>query len=271
MRASRRMAIIGGAQAPVVVEYTGNYADEIVTMNGVQYRLLTFTSSGTLSLSRPTTVDLCVVGAGVGPPTKTALGHTAGCAGGKLINQTNTANFTGAVVTIGASSWLAAASSIGALSSGTSGGGSSSDICNGGTGAGGSGGYAYNRGMGDGLSKYPFGETSFFSPHSGGGGGGAYYDRDGGTFRGSGGAGGTNGGNGGYGTNSSSNPGAGGALGGGIGGNATSTYSNNGGGNASFYGSGGGCGGFYVSTTGVETEGPHGYGYQGVAYMRISL
>ena len=122
--------------------------------------------------------------------------------------------------------------------------------------------YAQRVGSGDGIAKYPFGDSTTFKSHCAGGGGGpaSFYDHSQPyPTTTSGGNGGSNGGNGGY---AGSGSGAGGDYGGGRGG----SY---GGSAATFYGGGGGGGG----ANGDNNSGGSGYaggaGYQGVVYIRV--
>lgn len=249
------------------ITYTGAYTDYgMVTMSdGARYRLLAFTSSGTLSIEQSVNCEVCVVGGGANG----ANAGGAGGAGGYLKNQA-ISKYNGGAVVVGAAQ---AASSVGKVSVAAVSG------KNGGTGGGGSG-VGGSGGVGDGISKYPFGDEAYSlwtgKPHCGGGGGGA----DGGdgtaVIRGEhGGNGGTNGGSG---AMSQTDPsfarvrgGSGGQYGGAGGGSAEFNPPSEGG-SATYYGSGGGGGAKYtyeykehVKT--VTSSG--GSGYQGIVYMRI--
>ena len=228
------------------ITYTGAHTDYgMVTMSdGARYRLLAFTSSGTLSIEQPVNCEVCVVGGG-------ANGTNDGGAGAYLKNQSVSA-YNGGSVVVGAGQGVSSIAdvSVNAVSG-----------KNGGTGAGGKTG-----GTGDGISKYPFEDTGYSlwagKPHCAGGGQGVEsYDGQGMN----GGNGGTNGGNG-YPQGSSyvSNPsgGVGGSYGGGAGGMGSGTGN---GGNATYYGSGAGGGRLDISS--VLNNG--GSGYQGIVYMRI--
>ena len=236
------------------ITYTGAHTDYgMVTMSdGAQYRLLAFTASGTLSIEQPVNCEVCVVGGGANGNNYNASG--TGGAGGYLKNQAIT-KYNGGAVVVGAAQ---AASSVGEVSveavsgknGGTGGGGSASDT----------------PGIGDGISKFPFGDESYSlwtgKPHCAGGGavlmfyeaGGDGYDWY------SGGNGGTNGGNGNNSTYAgttigvSGAPGKGGSYGGGAGGD----YNTKPGGNATYYGSAGG-----------GAASAQGRGYQGIVYIRI--
>lgn len=267
-----------------VITYTGNMTDQIVTMSGVAYRLLILTSSGTLNFANARKGDVWMVAGGNGG----MYGADYGSAGG-YSSQSSEVSLSGSnSVVIGAGGernytyastpGFGGATAFGSIT--TKGPSSSSYFQNGGTGGGGrsmtSGG-----GTGDGLSKYPFGDTSGAKlrstgavvsgtdkPHCGGGGGGGMVDREDDNERG-GGNGGTNGGNGGTGSSSDTGNAAGGEYGGGKGGSNATTQEL--GTSASFFGGGGGSGSYYCSKSGSITRKQGGNGYQGVAYIRIPL
>ena len=248
------------------ITYTGAHTDYgMVTMsNGARYRLLAFTSSGTLSIEQPVNCEVCVVGGGANGATAGA----AGAAGGYLKNQAIT-KYNGGAVVVGAAQ---AASSVGEVSVEAVSG------KNGGTGGGGSGNDT--PGVGDGISKFPFGDESYSlwtgKPHCGGGGGGAIgsdYEAREGAY--DGGNGGTNGGCGaeakGGGLGRSGYGGSGGPYGGAKGASA-SDMSLASGVSATYYGSGGGGGAkyYYVySETTYNVVSGGGSGYQGIVYIRI--
>ena len=262
----RRMMMAAMASVDISalsITYTGDYTDYgMVTMSdGARYRLLAFTSSGTLSIEQPVNCEVCVVGGGANGQ---GAGGSGG-AGGYLKNQAIT-KYNGGAVVVGAAQ---AASSVGEVSVKAVSG------KNGGTGGGGSG-------VGDGISKYPFGDESYSlwtgKPHCGGGGGGAIgsdYEARESSY--DGGNGGTNGGSGAdskyvgsgrYGSGGSSGP-----YGGGKGADA-SDWSPASGGSATYYGSGGGGGAkwYYVySETTYNVVSGGGSGYQGIVYMRIPV
>ena len=261
LRRRMMMAALGSGidVAALSITYTGAYTDYgMVTMSdGARYRLLAFTSSGTLSIEQPINCEVCVVGGGAnGAKAANGIGG-AGGAGAYLKNQSVSA-YNGGSVVVGAGQGVSSIAdvSVNAVSG-----------KNGGTGAG-----AHNAGTGDGISKYPFEDTGYSlwsgKPHCAGGGQGAYEYRNAyGNIRGyNGGNGGTNGSNG-YpeGLNEIYNPssGVGGSYGGGVGGSHAS-YN---GGNATYYGSGAGGGACYISNGTSYYNG--GNGYQGIVYMRI--
>lgn len=151
--------------ATLSINYTGAHQDYgVVQMNDGDYRLLAFTSSGTLTIDKPVNCEVCVVGGG-------ANGNNFnGGAGAYLKNQVIEA-FEGGAVVVGAAQ---GASSIAGINVNIVSG------KNGGTG-GGTGSTTYNSpGTGDGLSKYPFGDTGFSlwsgKPHCAGGGAGGDHE-----------------------------------------------------------------------------------------------
>ena len=252
LRRRMMMAALGSGidVSSLSITYTGAYTDYgMVTMSdGARYRLLAFTASGTLSIEQPVNCEVCVVGGGANGANATTYSSGVGGAGAYLKNQSVSA-YNGGSVVVGAAQ---GASSIADVSVNAVSG------KNGGTGGGGGG-------TGDGMSKYPFEDTSYSlwagKPHCAGGGKGAYNYKASGY---SGGNGGTNGGNG-Y-PDSSYVPhpsgGDGGSYGGGAGGNMN-------GGNATYYGSGAGGGEWYRSSSDYEIYSNGGSGYQGIVYMRI--
>jgi hypothetical protein len=249
-RLRRRMMMSAGSLdiASLAITYTGTYTDYgVVTMTDGDYRLLAMTGSGTLTIAKPVNCEVCVVGGG-------SNSANTGGAGAYLTNQSLTA-FAGSAVVVGAAN---GASSIGdvavaALSAKSKNGGS-----------GGGAYYTTAAGTGDGLSKYPFGDTAYSlwagKPHCGGGGGTGKYEADsdtGGYACYNGGDGGSNGGNGGeqtvkYMTIKTYYGGAGGAYGGGSG-----VSKSRNGSSATYYGGGAGGGSSAFS------------GYQGIVYLRI--
>ena len=269
----------------VTISYSGSYTDEIVTMGGSSYRLLTLTSSGTFTASSPVLADIWLCGGGGGGQYGGTSGSYAGNGGGGGRNVAgNGITIQSLTVTIGAggaggtSSTTAPVGNDSTISgnvTGTARGGNKTSSGSASIGEGGSGGGAgagpssSNGKAGSGTSKKPFGLDDYDATCAGGG-GGAYNEGMGG----SGGDGGSNGGNGG---NSSINGtyigGTGGSKGGGNGGNSSSSSNAAcAGGNASYYGSGGGGGGFYYNfRTGVARVGDGGAGYQGVCFIRIPL
>ena len=66
LRRRMMMAVLGIDVAALSINYTGAYTDYgMVTMSdGARYRLLAFTSSGTLSIEQPVNCEVCVVGGG---------------------------------------------------------------------------------------------------------------------------------------------------------------------------------------------------------------
>lgn len=259
------------------ITYSGTHTTESYTANGKTYTLYKITGSGTLTVKgRAKGVAVWLCGGGANGTNLSNVYDDRGYGGAGAYaasteNQTLSGTYT---VTVGAAQ---GATSFGTLLSVNAVSGR-----NGGSGGGGAGGYTsdtnsgmpasgYVGGTGDGLSKYPFGDSVAFHPHCAGGGGGAYY-------RGSdlqwftGGAGGSNGGGGGagmYSQSSSLSGGIGGNYGGGAGG-SSSNSGGNGGSSAKFYGSGGGGGGCkVVPYTWSPDSGSGGAGYQGIVYIRV--
>lgn len=260
LRRRMMMAALGSGidVSALSITYTGAHTDYgMVTMSdGARYRLLAFTSSGTLSIEQPVNCEVCVVGGGADGVKAENGGAGDGGAGAYLKNQSVSA-YNGGRVIIGA---YKSGSSIAGVSVRGVGG------KNGGTGGGGT-----TAGTGDGISKYPFEDTGYSlwagKPHCAGGGQGSYeYKINQNDIRGiSGGDGGTNGGNG-YragGWVPHASGGVGGSYGGGQGGTRSK------GGNATYYGSGAGGGSYYEDASGNVTYYDGGDGYQGIVYMRI--
>ena len=250
--------------AALSITYTGAYTDYgMVTMSdGARYRLLAFTSSGTLSIEQPVNCEVCVVGGGANGAK--AAGDRGGDGGaGAYLKTQSVSAYNGGSVVVGAGQGVSSIAdvSVNAVSG-----------KNGGTGAGG-----HTAGTGDGISKYPFEDTGYSlwagKPHCGGGGQGAYASREfsdtGAGY--SGGNGGTNGGNG-YPQASSwtSSPsgGVGGSYGGGKGNSGEGAGQGE---NATYYGSGAGGGLCYKHTDGKVLYYNGGIGYQGIVYMRIPV
>lgn len=263
MRMSRRAGLL--ALGELVIAYTGSYTDELVTMDGSSYRLLTLTSSGTLSASKSITGDIWICGGG-------GRGVTFGGGGGGYAASSNNADFQNLTVTVGAggtsSSEIGGQTSIVGDVSLTANGGNQQNqqfgaLPHGGSGGGYRGGSGSGSWPGDGIAKTPFGSAYFPYPYCDGGGGGGYRGSTS-SDRGSGGVGGTNGGNGGAGSTSGTSGGAGGGHYGGAGGAGASSGRN--GAAATGYGSGGGGFGIYQSN-----QGSGGNGYQGVCFIRIPL
>lgn len=269
------MIFNAGRYKPMKVEdlaiaYTGTMTDEIVTMTDGQYRLLTLTSSGTLSISQTVQADIWMCGGGSHGGSGSYPQRCDG-GGGGYVNSEYNQKIKSAVAVVGAATGTSSFGEISAAGATDENGGS-----------GGGGGYRSAGGTGAGISTYPFNDTTFFSgkPHCPGGGGGAdisYSEKrdDAGKdpyYCGDGGNGGTNGGSGSAGAeiggywprDDFANSGTGGVFGGGHGGEvALFTPPPT---DGRFYGAGGG--GAY------DYDGSHnrrGAGYQGVIYVRIPL
>ena len=267
LRRRMMMAALGSSidVAALSITYTGAHTDYgMVTMSdGARYRLLAFTSSGTLSIEQPVNCKVCVVGGGANGAKADSSGGGDGGAGAYLKNQSVSA-YNGGSVVVGARQGVSSIAdvSVNAVSG-----------KNGGTGAGGETG-----GTGDGISKYPFGDTGYSlwagKPHCAGGGQGVdEWSRKSVDNRVGypGGNGGTNGGNG-YPKGSSwvsfPSGGVGGSYGGGNGGSYGAINQMNGG-NATYYGSGAGGGRCYEDPDGAYFYYNGGSGYQGIVYIRI--
>lgn len=260
-----RLCFSGGVNvATMAISYTGNMTDEIVTMSGVQYRLLTLTSSGTLTADQEANAEVWMCNGGNG-------GRDSGYGGGGgYIASAVIALPLSAVAVVGSGGGEAAYGGVSRFAD-VSPKTPTGNIQNGASGGGGHEGSS--GGSGTGETTYPFGDAVYFTgkPHSAGGGGGAYWYCD---YRGytdvyDGGDGGSNGSNG---KKSYENPssqlcgGTGGAYGGGDGG-----YDMEDGYNATFYGGGGGGGALSADENAGSFEGEGGSGYQGVIYVRIPL
>lgn len=263
-----------------VVTYSGTYSLSDVTVDSVDYTLLTCTKSGTLTTTVPLQYWMCGGGGKGGASglkessVQTSVGTVyddfagGGAAGGYVSEGTIIAGSH--VITVGAASGVSKINDLTAKqgSAGADGAG----------GKGGSGGgaarkrywesltsqkYSAIAGTGNGVSTYPFGLSSL-GAHCAAGGGGAYgyYIA---TNSYSGGNGGANGGSGGSISSSKNTGGSGGTKGGGKGGSLPSNAPQAGSA-ATFYGSGGGGASFYASGNSGASGGS---GYQGVVYFLI--
>ena len=253
--------------AAMAISYSadgGMIDNGVVTMgDGKQYRLLTLTQSGTLTVPEEVDAEVWMCGGGVN-----------GAAGGTLANS-NSLGGAGAFASSGNvtlnDDMVAVVGSAGGT---TQFGGieaTSGTNKNGGTGGGGALGAA--NGTGDGVTKYPFGDTSYFQyPHCAGGGGGWYRTSYGYHQAGDG---GTNGGDGSGGVANAPSLGkgsaSGGHYGGGNGGSLDGNFNTPANGSAAtYYGSGGGGGSANYSWGGYN-QSSGGAGYQGVIYIRIPV
>lgn len=270
----------GGSIVDVMtISYTGTMQDAgIVSMADGEYRLLTLTTSGTLTVDADVTAEVWMCGGGRNGQSGYDGGndYSLGMGGTGAYTATGVLTLSGDMVAI-----------VGAVESNSAFGGlvtAQSTCYKGGTGGGAAHEYyssAYFS-YGDGVSKYPFLDSTYFKyPHCGGGGGGATgYSPSSNMIDGNmGGRGGTNGGDGSiasrYGTTTYIPGGNGGNYGGGNGGGIsclTGRPSASAGSNASYYGSGGGGGGYVDDEeTGIGQIGNGGKGYQGVIYIRIPV
>lgn len=275
------------SRLPFAYEYSGNSVESDITVDGVEYTLLTLTSSGTLTVSKeiPVEVWLCGGGGNGGSIQSTANGQVDGSQSGgggagafaSSGNMTLSGSMAATVASRGGRSSFGTISADAGGSAETISLASATDAhggADGGTG-GGSGRRYYSSywwnygGRGDGVSKCPFGDSSNMKVHCGGGGGGGNYilydlyadGHDGGAN-----------GEWGYGIGTDGDRvigtgagGAGGNRGGGTGGSAAGGSAASGG-SATFYGSGGGGASHHAFAGGVAVSG--GAGYQGVIYIR---
>src|SRR5574344_1959430 len=107
LRRRMMMAALGSGidVAALSITYTGAHTDYgMVTMSdGARYRLLAFTSSGTLSIEQPVNCEVCVVGGGANGRSGASAGANtcAGGAGAYMKNQVIEA-FDGGEVVVGA-------------------------------------------------------------------------------------------------------------------------------------------------------------------------
>ena len=264
LRRRMMMAASGGVDvANLLIQGSCTFTDYgVVTMgDGNDYRLLAITQSGNLAIFEPDGISTCPVNCEVCVVGGGANGSRAGGAGGYLKNQV-IADYSGGAIVVGAAQ---GASSIGGINVDPVSG------KNGGTGGGGFGPSSIVGGKGDGLLKYPFGESEASyelwkrKPHCAGGAGGSNAKGDNGNYYmgGPGGANGLDGGDAIKGTDTGSM--TGGSYGGGNGGSAN-IWGANAGTNGSYYGAGGGGGG-----CNTHTNASGGSGYQGIVYVRIPV
>ena len=257
------MTASGGVDvANLVIEGSCTFQDYgVVQMNDGDYRLLAITSSGNLVPAEPVNIEVCVVGGGANGAKAAGNRGGDGGAGAYMKNQVIEA-FRGGAVVVGAGQGVSSIADVSVNAvSGKSGG----------TGAGGKTG-----GIGDGISKYPFGDTGYSlwagKPHCAGGGQGAYATPIYGNppVGTSGGNGGTNGGNGYEQVNGQSPPsgGVGGSYGGGKGNSGEGAGQGE---NATYYGSGAGGGLCYEPKYDNFLYYNGGSGYQGIVYIRIPV
>lgn len=274
MMGQRRRVMMGLGTAvdvtQIVVTYTGNHTDEIVTMNdGLQYRLLKLTGSGTFSMDQPAKIQCWICGGGAKGGDwafQYDACNTSGGNGGSFDYSSLFRVPAGAVKSFVIGAAGGGSNHIGALLTG--------EAWTGWT-VGSGGGRGYGRyaavGVGGGISTVPFSD-SYFQRHCAGGGGGSNY----GSSYNRGDGGGVGGSNGSDGGNTVSDylyarkGGEGGSYGGGKGGDGSSTATN--GANATFYGGGGGGAGVGKDDEDGDLTGANpGLGYQGVCYIRIPL
>lgn len=267
----QNMSLAGlAAETKAEFAYTGAYTLKQITSGGVTYDLYTLTGSGTLTVTG-TAKNVAIWGCGGGSSGSGGSGG-AGAYCAQLDAQTMTGEYS---VTVGAATGNTSVAQGGTAILNANG---VRYTTSGGTGGGGKGGAG---GKGDGVTKYPFGDSTTFQCHcAGGGGGGDNYfgyinnywgEQETVSSYDSGGSGGTNGGAGASGSSSGSYGGSGGNYGGGNGGSGRSSSSANGS-DATFYGSGGGGYGNYHADPSVGIQGgTSGFGYQGVVYIRVPV
>ena len=251
-------------------EYTGNYTEQTVELDGKTYVLYTLTSSGTLTCSEGR-FWMCGGGSAGGRQTTIAGGFGGG---GGYVNETALADGEYSVV-IGAGGSAGTYSNTGGSASSITFADGNAISAEGGAtnGSGGSAGGGYSKATaitatsynqhsyvagpdGAGVSTIPFGIVSLW-PHCAGGAGGSVTTSESASstkkYSSDGGWGGQNGGTGAQDNNDE-------PLGGFNGGGKGGIYSIEGG-SATFYGSGGG------GASGGRNSKKAGSGYQGVAYF----
>lgn len=260
------------------ISYTGEYTVSDVSISGINYKLYTLTTSGSLTINGESQYWIC--GGGASGNSSNMLPMSGGTnGGGGGYTTTGILNAGAYNITIGAGGY---ASSDSTASDGNITSIGETIAANGGkylTAEGGSGGgegvaslLGLWTGTGSGISTIPFGIESL-NPHCAGGGAGSYFaSGSNSTTRYTGGAGGTNGGNG---ANMKSvslgnqKKGIGGEYGGGDGGEYISSNNNTEATSATFYGGGGG--GSYYHKSSTTSIGSPGSGYQGVAYVLVPV
>ena len=285
----------------LVYSYTGEHTEEDAIFGGVEYKLLTLISSGTLTVSRDVEADVWLCGGGgngnVGDDGGTNTNQESGGGGGTGYAVQQSIVLSDAIVaTIGAASGQTKFGSISADGAEYSQSANSYWLYNGNNGGAGGGAgarlyitdeegedgyyvsYTTTGGVGIGSGESivlgtPFGATTndynFGSSLGAGGGGAQYFDDE----AWNGGDGGSYGENGKVATlkGTSISYGGIGAGGGGNGGDSRPYYLdydvNLNGRNATWYGCGGGGGGFWGQSS--FAGGTAGSGYQGVIYIRI--
>lgn len=275
--------------AQIEIVYSGTYVDELVSMQAGDYRLLTLTGSGMLTLSQAVTADIWICGGGsAGGASRSSESNIPG-GGGGYFSSDSMESLQNVTITLGAGGTIS--NSISTRSGGAS--TVSGDLSlsveatpTNGDGASGGGGTVNGStsigigtpGTGGGVSTIPFFDSSIFTPLcNGGGGGGSYAYKSGST----GGTGGENGGNGEAGVANGTNAGGSGGAGAGNGARGSVSSGSAGysgltpGGAATNYGCGGGAGGSGVyddsDGTTLDAQAQGGAGYQGVCFIRIPL
>lgn len=228
------------------MQYTGTKVEDYITRSdGHVWLRVSFTGSGTLTVTGDVIGDLCLIGGG-----SNGVGSSGG--GGAYVNNHMAQILKSGVVTIGASN--GGKTQYQALTA--------NGVTTNRNGQTGGGGQALGlAGTGTGASTIPCHDSINFRSIAAAGGAGARLDTSSGTEQWyGGGKGGSNGSNGLKGTSGSASPGPGGYDGGGNGG----SYTGGNGGNATTPGSGGGGLGAWDSWLGNT-----GRGYQGAMYILI--
>ena len=256
--------------AQIEIVYSGTYVDELVSMQAGDYRLLTLTGSGTLTLPQAVTADIWICGGGAGGGGKASTMKDCWGGGGGYIYKSNNIQIKNLQITIGSSDGDSV------LTGDITGTAQSGGLRNPNGSSGGGGGEGdTSGGIGVGDTTIPFEDNTVFTPYCDGGGGGTYTSEEE-KRRYSGGNGGTNGSSGSscveesYSGSTPLEAGTGGGLYGGDGGRETDGKGSKTATAATGYGSGGGGGtAFYGENRSTYKEG--GDGYQGVCFIRIPL
>lgn len=255
--------IFASGVAEMAITYTGKHTDKIVTMgDGLQYRLLTLTSSGTLTLEEACNVDVWLCGGGKnGEVSTNKFAGGSGGDGGQFYYRYGLSVLS-AAVTVAAREGNSRFGNYTSLVIAGAKGGDGGEMS----------GNTYG-GEASQESTQPFKDSYFTRYPCAGGGGGGFYST--GTNRNPNCTGSDGGSSTGAGKNGeaevlgSNKGGTGGITGGGngqSGGMETDMT------NASYYGSGGGGAGTHYNQTYFDsTYGTPSYGYQGVVFVRIPL
>lgn len=259
------------------VTFTGTHTISDITIDGKAYKLMTMTGSGTLTVKGgEVQYWMCGGGAGGGAGivnSSTSFGGRGGGGGFSAAGALATGEYVvqiasgGQTDANGSDTILGSVTAKGGYTNGNGGSGGGAQVC---------AGYhaehsksetwVETAGTGAGTSTYPFGVSGLYAHCAGGASGSAFYKgrKNSTSYRIYGCNGGTNGGNGSSKAYTTADDPQGGVKGGGNG-----AVTGNGG-NGTFYGAGAGGGAAYRSSGG-QTEGPGGAGYQGVAYVLVPV